>query len=445
MLTNWAGNYRYGAKAVHHPETLDALRRLASGRRSVRILGTRHTFTGIGDAEELVALDRLAGADEIAIDVDEMTVAVGPAVSYAQLAEALEGARLALANMASLPHISVIGAIATGTHGSGDALGNLATSVRGMRLVTSEGDLLDIDQSDQAFRGVVVHLGALGFVTRVTLAVEPSFQLSQRVYEDLEWDALAGNLDAITGAGRSVSVFHNFGERVREVWVKGDPTALARASLFGAVAATGPRNPVAGADPGFCTAQLGAPGPWCDRLPHFRAGFTPSAGAEIQSEWFVHREHGLAAITALREELGPRIQPLLYIAEMRTIAADELWMSPQYQRDSIGVHFTWRREPDRVRALCGERRGRPGAVLPPAPLGQSVRGIWHDGRPAVSTRCRLCHPAKSTGSPMRFRQRVAIGEARQERRRAKSSVAAGRLPSRHWDYMLVLDGGWTAA
>ena len=382
VLTNWAGNYHYGAKVVHHPETLDALRRLASTRRSVRTLGTRHTFSGMGDAEELVALDRFAGADEITIDVDAMTVTVGPAVSYAQLAKALEGAGLALANMASLPHISVIGAIATGTHGSGDALGNLATSVKGMRLVTSEGEVLDIGQSDPAFPGVVVHLGALGIVTRITLAVEASFQLSQRVYEGLEWAELATNFDAITGAGRSVSVFHDFGERVREVWVKGDPTEPARPSLFGAVAATGPRNPVPGAEPGFCTAQLGAPGPWCDRLPHFRAGFTPSAGAEIQSEWFVHRKHGVAAIAALRERLAPKIQPLLYISEMRTIAGDELWMSPQYQRDSIGVHFTWRREPDRVRALCVEVE----AVLAPFSSRPHWGKAFEEPGPAVLQR-----------------------------------------------------------
>jgi xylitol oxidase len=339
---------------VHHPETLEDLRRVVSGARSVQALSTRHTFTAIGDAEDLVALDRLAGAGEITIDRDTMTVTVGPAVTYAQLAEVLEAAGLALANMASLPHISVIGAAATGTHGSGDALGNLATSVYGMRLLTSSGDVVALDRGDPRLQGAVVHLGALGIVTQATLAVEPSYTLSQRVYEQLEWDALAEHLDAITGAGRSVSVFHCFGDRAREVWVKSEPSAVSGSSLFGALAADGPRNPVPGADPTFCTEQLGVPGPWCDRLPHFRAGFTPSAGEEIQSEWFVARRDGIAAITALREELGSRIRPLLYVSETRTVAADELWMSPHYGRDSIGIHFTWHREPEAVRALCPE-------------------------------------------------------------------------------------------
>jgi xylitol oxidase len=353
-LSNWAGNYRYGASSVHHPQTADELRTLTSTLPSLRALGTRHTFSGMGDSEQLVALDRLAGADEITIDAARMTATVGPAVTYAGLADALESHGLALANMASLPHISVIGAVITGTHGSGDALGNLATSVRALRLVTSTGDELEVDQRDPRFPGVVVNLGALGIITRATLAVEPSYQLWQRVYQELEWDQLAANLDAITAAGRSVSVFHRFGERAREVWVKGDAGAPQPDSLFGARAATAPLNPVPGADPSFCTEQLGVAGPWCDRLPHFRAGFTPSAGEEIQSEWFVARADAIAAITAIREQLAERIRPLLFVSETRTIAADELWMSPHYRRDSIGIHFTWRREPDAVRELCVE-------------------------------------------------------------------------------------------
>jgi xylitol oxidase len=356
-LTNWAGNYRYRAREVHHPQTLDELRRLLERARSAQALSTRHTFSAIGDAEELVALERLAGAGEIAIDREAMTVTVGPAVTYAQLAEALEPAGLALANMASLPHIAVIGAAATGTHGSGDRLGNLATSIRAMRIVTSAGDVLDIGQDDPRFPGMVVHLGALGVVVRATLAVEPSYPLSQRVYENMEWGELEANLDAITTAGRSVSVFHCFGERVREVWVKGDPAA-----------------PV----------QLGEPGPWCDRLPHFRAGFTPSAGEEIQSEYFVARADGIAAITALREQVGERIRPLLYVSETRTIAADELWMSPHYGRDSIGIHFTWHREPQAVRELCVEVEH---VLAPFAP-----RPHWGKAFEATAMSVALSHP-----------------------------------------------------
>ncbi len=327
---------------------------MVSAARSLRALGTRHSFSAIGDADELVALDLLEGSGRVTIDCEALTVTVGPAVTHAQLAATLEPAGLALANMASLPHISVIGAAATGTHGSGDRQGNLATSVRALRILTGTGELLELGPGDPRLQGAIVNLGALGVVMQATLAVERSYTLSQRVYERMEWDALAENLDAITSAGRSVSIFHRFGELIREVWVKGDPSAADRLSLFGAPAAGGPRHPVPGADPVVCTPQLGEPGPWCERLPHFRAGFMPSAGEEIQSEYFVAREHGLAALTALREELGPRIEPLLHISEVRTIAADELWLSPHWRRDSIGIHFTWQREPEAVRAMCVE-------------------------------------------------------------------------------------------
>ena len=173
----------------------------------------------------LVGLDQLEGAWAIEVHRETLTVAVGPAVTYAQLAVALEAEDLALANMASLPHISVAGAIATGTHGSGDRLGNLATSVRAVRLLTSEGEEIEIGVSDRRFPGVVIHLGALGIVLGVTLAVEPSYQLRQDVYLGMDWGTLAENLDAISSAGRSVSVFHDFGEQAREVWVKRDPQA----------------------------------------------------------------------------------------------------------------------------------------------------------------------------------------------------------------------------
>ena len=381
-LSNWAGNHRYSATAVHHPETLDELRRLASTLPSLRALGTRHTFTAMGDAGQLVALDRLAGAAEIAIDREQMTVTVGPAVTYAQLAEKLEADGLALANMASLPHISVIGAVITGTHGSGDALGNLATSVRALRLVTSTGDVIEIGERDRRFPGAVVNLGAIGIVTHLTVAVEPSYQLWQRVYVGMEWDQLAQNLDAITSAGRSVSVFHRFGERVREVWVKGEAAAPQPASLFGAHPATEPRNPVPGSDPSYATAQLGVLGPWCERLPHFRAGFTPSAGEEIQSEWFVAREDAIAALTALREQLAPRIRPILYVAETRTIAADELWLSPHHQRDSIGLHFTWHREPEAVGKMCAEVERVLGPFSPRPHWGK----VFEQGAATIASR-----------------------------------------------------------
>jgi xylitol oxidase len=358
-LTNWSGSHRYRARTVHHPDSLDALRRLlVEATGTLQVIATRHTFTAIGDADELIALDRLPGAETIDIDRVAMTATVGPAVSYAQLAEALNREGLALENLASLPHISVAGAVATATHGSGLALRNLATAVTAIELVTTDGERLRIDRADARLPGAVVHLGALGVVTRVTLTVIPYYELRQDVWLGLEWDVLQEHFTEIMGAGRSVSVFHDFGEHARELWVKRDPAQPLPAQtgsgeLFGARPAHEPHNPVPGGLPANCTAQLGRPGPWSERLPHFRSGFTPSAGQEIQSEFFVAREHGMTALRALLG-LAPQIQPVLQIAELRVIAGDELWMSPQHGRDTAALHFTWRLDPEPVAAACAE-------------------------------------------------------------------------------------------
>ncbi len=353
-LRNWSGSHRYRATSVHRPRSTDELRSLVTSvAGTLQVLATRHTFTAIGDADGLVVLDALPGATAIEIDEGARQVTIGPSVTYAMLASALNERGLALENLASLPHISVAGAVATATHGSGSALRNLAAAVASLQLLTSGGDTVELGRDDPRFPGAVVHLGALGVITRLTLDVVPYYELRQDVYLRLGWDALDAHYEEIMGAGRSVSVFHDFGTHAREVWVKRDAGESVEDELFGARAAHEAHNPAPGGPPESCTAQLGFPGPWSERLPHFRTGFTPSAGEEIQSEWFVARADGPAAIRALRP-LAERITPVLRIAELRTIAADELWMSPQYERDSAGLHFTWRLEPDAVRTVCAE-------------------------------------------------------------------------------------------
>jgi alditol oxidase len=321
----------------------------------VRVLGSRHSFNDIGDSAELLALDGLPA--EVAVDRANNTVTLSAGLTYAELALALEPAGVALHNLASLPHISVGGAIATATHGSGERSGNLATSVAALEIVTSDGEVVTIRRGDPDFEGFVIGLGALGAVTKVTLDVEPAYEMRQRVFEGLSWDALFEHFDAIQSSADSVSVFSRSGDATEQVWLKsrvepGEPEQP-QADLFGAPAAAVERHPILGLDPVNCTPQLGVPGPWYDRLPHFRMEFTPSVGEEIQSEYFVAREHGVDAIRAILA-LGDQIAPLLQVCEIRTIAADDLWMSPQYGRDTVAMHFTWKREPEAVeRALVG--------------------------------------------------------------------------------------------
>jgi xylitol oxidase len=355
--TNWSGNYTYGARAIHAPSTLEQLQEIISVARRVRVLGSGHSFTDIADSEELVSLDGMER--EIVVDQDALTVSCSGATRYGELVRELERERLALANLASLPHIAIAGSVSTATHGSGDQNGNLATSVAGVEIVNSEGNLLTIARSDPGFEGLVVGLGAIGALTRVTLDVEPSYQMRQHVFEGLRWEELFEHFDAITSSGYSVSVFTVWGETVTQVWIKsrvGERSTTAADQFFGAPAATRQLHPIAGPDPATATQQLGVPGPWSERLPHFRMEFTPSSGAEIQSEYIVARRHAVPAIQAILR-IGSTVQPLTHVSEIRTIAADRLWMSPQYCQDTVGIHFTWTLEHERVtRALAEVER-----------------------------------------------------------------------------------------
>ncbi len=346
--TNWSGNYTYSTDRLHQPQTLDEVRHVVKSCDRLRALGARHSFNGIADSTENQI--SLAHFNQMTLNPASGTVTVGGGVTYSQLAPYLDGHGYALPNLASLPQISVAGAIATATHGSGSKNGNLATVVSGLEVVTADGEVLTLsrDKDGVRFQGAVVHLGAIGVVTQVTLDVQPTFQVSQVVYENLGIDQLEHHLDEIFASGYSVSLFTDWqNHRITQVWVKrrveaGGPPQFAP-ELLGAHQATRKLHPLAGHSAENCTEQLGIPGPWYERLPHFRINFTPSSGAELQSEYLIPRERGYEAILAV-ETLREKVFPHLFITELRTIAADELWMSTAYQRPSMGIHFTWKPE-----------------------------------------------------------------------------------------------------
>jgi xylitol oxidase len=341
---------------IHAPATREGVQEIVAAAPHIRVLGSRHSFTDIADSTELVTLEHLPA--HIVVDRVAMTVTCSGGLRYGDLALELAREGLALANLASLPHIAVAGAVSTATHGSGDRNGNLATAVAALEIVTSDGTAVFVARGDPDFDGLVVGLGAVGALTRVTLDVEPDYQVRQRVFEGLEWSDLFEHFDAITSSGYSVSVFTRWGENVDQVWIKtrADSAGLASVpddGLFGAVPSTQHRHPILGLDPVNCTPQLGVAGPWADRLPHFRMGFTPSAGEELQSEYLVHRSDAVAAIEAVRG-VAAAVRPVIRVSEIRTIAADALWMSPQYGRDTVALHFTWTPEPAAVRRALAE-------------------------------------------------------------------------------------------
>lgn len=354
---NWAGNITYRASTIVHPDSIDELRGLFAQGGALRILGSRHCFNDIADTEGvLVALDRLPVVFEV--NQTRTAVRVSGAVRYGDIAPLLQAEGLALANLASLPHISIAGAVATGTHGSGDAIGSLASAVCALTILTPAGEIRTLERGDADFDGAIVSLGALGAVLDVTLDVEPTYEVAQYVFEHPGWDAVLADFDELTAIGTSVSLFSSWQRTdvVDQVWVKQrQPEAreAARESLFerlGAEPAASKRHPILGVDPSACTEQFGVAGAWHDRLAHFKLEFTPSAGAEIQSEYLVPRADAVEAIQAVRTLAG-QIAPLLLVNEIRTVQADDLWLSSSYGADAVGLHFTWKPEEEAVRAV----------------------------------------------------------------------------------------------
>jgi xylitol oxidase len=348
MPTNWAGNHEYAAARVHHPGAVEQLQEIVAGSERVRALGTRHSFTDVADtAGDLVSTLGLPAV--VDLDTERRCVHVSAGVRYGELAEELQRQGWALATMASLPHISVGGAIATGTHGSGDRTGSLAAAVSGLEEIAADGTLRTLTRTDPHFAGHVVGLGALGVTTRVTLDVEPTYDVRQDLYTDLPWDVAIANLDALTSAAYSVSLFTDWTAGVGQVWLKSRATEPP-VDLWGAPAATATLHMLAGADVEAVTRQGGVAGPWNRRLPHFRMEHTPSRGEELQSEYLVPRDRAVEAIGRLREQAAA-FAGLLQVSEVRTIAADELWLSGAYGRDTVGLHFTWVRDVPGVYAV----------------------------------------------------------------------------------------------
>jgi xylitol oxidase len=335
-VKNWAGNFAYSTDRVLAPRSVAEAQEMVARSDVARALGTRHSFSRVGDTSGvLLSTERLNRI----VEVGERTVVVEAGIRYGELGRELARHGLALANYASLPHISVGGAIATATHGSGARNRSLASSVAALDLVCADGSLIHLDRTDDRFEGAVVALGALGLVARVTLDVVAELELRQQVFEGLAWPTVESNLQQLLALGHSTSLFTRWtADGIDQVWVKS--TAPVEA-CFGATPADGPRHPIAGADPRHTTEQLGVPGPSAERLPHFRLGFTPSGGDELQSEYAVAREHAVDAARALRT-LGPALTPLLLVSELRAVAADSLWLSPFHERDSVCIHFTWK-------------------------------------------------------------------------------------------------------
>jgi xylitol oxidase len=348
--TNWAGNVTYRARTLHRPRSVDEAQSIVRSVHRLRPLGSRHSFNDIADTDgdqlTLTAMPR-----RFEIDPEAGTVTIDGGQRYGDVGASLDAAGFALHNLASLGHIEVAGACATGTHGSGQRNGSLATALSRVELIASDGELRTYERGDEGFPAAATALGALGVVTALTLRIEPTFAIAQRVYEDVPLDDALVGLDEILGSAYSVSLFWSWREpAIDQVWRKTrigvddeePPDVLTRAH-----SATADRHPIRGLPVENCTPQLGIRGPWHERLPHFRLDHTSSAGEELQTEMFVDRRDAPAALEALLP-LRARIAESVQVTEIRAIAADDFWLSPAYGRDSVAIHFTWRPLPATV-------------------------------------------------------------------------------------------------
>lgn len=355
-LKNWAGNLEYSTDRLYFANSLEQVRSYVKKQNKLKVLGTRHCFNNIADSTHsflsLKSMDQV-----VALDSEAHAVTVDAGMTYGQLCPYLDGKGFALHNLASLPHISIAGACSTATHGSGEKNGNLATAVSALEIVTAAGEVVRLSrqQDGEAFRGAVVGLGSLGVITKVTLDIQPTYMMRQYVYENLPLPAVKDHFDAIESSAYSVSLFTDWqNQRMNEVWIKSrdekGQAFDATPEFFGATRATKNLHPIAELSAENCTEQMGVPGPWYERLPHFRMGFTPSAGKELQSEYFVPRQHAVEAILAV-ERLRDQVSPHLMISEIRTIAADHLWLSPCYEQPCVTIHFTWKQDWPAVRKL----------------------------------------------------------------------------------------------
>ncbi|MCT9872124.1 D-arabinono-1,4-lactone oxidase [Paenarthrobacter aurescens] len=352
-MKNWAGNLEYSSAEVQQPTTVEQLRELVANATAIKALGSRHSFNTVADTDGThILLDALP--QEVVLNRDTGTVKVSGGISYGALGRAVEEQGYAIHNLASLPHISVAGAIQTGTHGSGVNNPSLAAAVVSVDLVRASGELVTLTADDDEFLASVVGVGSLGIVTGLELAVRPSYEVRQRVLTGLSWEAALENFDAIASSAYSVSFFTDYaGDTIPQVWLKALDSEPPLPDLFGATAATAAMHPLPDMSAENCTEQLDVAGKWLDRLPHFRHEFTPSNGEELQSEFLLPLHHAPAALQAVRG-LADKLAPLLFVSEIRTVAADEFWLSPFYQQQSVALHFTWKPMQAEVEAVLPE-------------------------------------------------------------------------------------------
>ena len=212
MIANWAGNVRFQPRRLHRPRSMEELRRALQGSDRVRVVGSAHSFNRVADTEG-VLIDLAEMPRGLDVDSAGRRARVSGGWTYGELCPRLHAAGWALENLASLPHISVPGACATATHGSGRRLGCLAAQIDEVELLTADAELVTVASDDDRFPAAAVSLGALGVVTGLTLRLRPAFSMIQHVHERIPLDMIAADLEATMTRAYSVCLFTAWEDR----------------------------------------------------------------------------------------------------------------------------------------------------------------------------------------------------------------------------------------
>jgi FAD/FMN-containing dehydrogenase len=338
--TNWSGAITSRPVAFERPHDEAAIAavvaRAAREGRVVRPLGSGHSSSGLCATDGvLVSLERWSGVESVDPTSGCVTVRAGSVLH--DLGAGLLGHGLALENLGDIDRQTLAGALATGTHGTGRALGNLASRVRGLRLVTATGDVRTLDASQPELAGARVSLGALGVVSAVTLQALPAYRLHERVRRISLAEVLA-TFASEAARHRHFECFyfprHDFAEAKSL-----DPTV---------------------ADPESVEGREGERIGWsADILPSVR---------ELkfhEMEYSVPEASGVACFGALAARLRERHSGVAWPLEIRTVAADDAWLSPAHGRATcaISVHQDGRKPHAEVFAdlepIFWEHGGRP--------------------------------------------------------------------------------------
>uniref|UniRef100_A0A915D0Y3 FAD-binding PCMH-type domain-containing protein n=1 Tax=Ditylenchus dipsaci TaxID=166011 RepID=A0A915D0Y3_9BILA len=359
-LLNWGGNFNFSTQDIKYPTTTAGVQQLVKEcKGKIRPVGTRHSFSEIANTNDtlicLVHMNLILSVDP---SVPSVTVQAG--ITYTDLIPFLQSIGLAIPMMASLGEISIAGAINTAVHGSGAGIGNLATQVLGLQMVLADGSVVQYSkgQNDTELAAATVGLGALGIVTQVTLQAQPTYNLAINVFENMDMSVLDTQLYNITHSGYAINMWSTFGTPgvLDQVWIttKVDSNGVNAygnvSQLYGAPAATAQSSPIAALPPTYVVPQMGIVGPYYERLTDYDLGLSGQEGQQTQSEYYVDFDDFVPALKAL-QTLSAEINAVVYVALFRITEKDELWMSPQYKKTTMAIHFSWQPKLDQVMAL----------------------------------------------------------------------------------------------